>query len=68
MKSFNKNLVSVFTDERGNHKVILPSGEVIPHLIKTVTTDDVEIAVVEFKMICNVVATKEDALQKYKAE
>jgi len=66
MRSFNKGLVSVFTDENGYHKVMMPSGEVIPHLIKTVTTNEVDFSKVEFEMICNVVATKEDALENYK--
>jgi hypothetical protein len=68
MKKFCKCFVTVFTDKNGKHKVMLPSGEEIPHLVKTVTTDDVLFSTVQFDMACNVVATKEEALEKYKAE
>lgn len=66
MKYFNKSLVSVFTDENGQHKVVLPSGEVIPHLVKTVTTNEPGFSIVMIEMVCNVVVTKNDALENYK--
>jgi hypothetical protein len=68
MKSFCKKLATVFTDEMGFHKVMLPSGEVIPHLVKTVTTDEVAFSTVQFDLVCNIVQTKGEALEKYKAE
>lgn len=33
-KKFNKDIPTVFT-ENGYHKVMLPTGETLPHLIKT---------------------------------
>jgi len=68
MKSFCKSFVTVFTDKNGHHKVLLPSGEEIPHLVKTVTTDEVMNSTVQFDIACNVVSTKEEALKKYKEE
>lgn len=65
MKKFCKKLATVFTDENGYHKVMLPSGEVIPHLVKTITTDEVGFSTVQFDLVCNVVPTKKDALEKY---
>lgn len=66
MSRFCKQFVTVFTDENGYHKVMLPNGEEIPHLLKTVTTDVVGFSKVEFEITCNIVATKDEALEKYK--
>lgn len=68
MKSFCKNLATVFIDKLGFHKVMLPSGEEIPHLVKTVTTDEIAFSTVSFDLVCNIVSTKEEALKKYKEE
>lgn len=68
MKSFNKSFVTVFTDKNGYHKVLMPNGEEIPFLVKTVTCDEVGFSKVEFGMLCNVVSTKEEAFKKYKEE
>jgi len=65
MKSFNKVFITVFT-ENGHHKAMLPSGEIIPHAVKSITTDGVHLSTAKFKFVCNVVATKEEALEKYK--
>ena len=67
MRKFNKIFATVFT-ENGFHKVMLPSGEVLPHLVKSVTTDEIEISQVEIEMLCNVVSTKEDAVKLYSKE
>lgn len=64
MKSFNKSFATVFTDGK-HHKVMLPTGELVPHLIKTVTVDAIDFSKVEFELLCNVVETKEDALKSY---
>ncbi len=64
MKSFNKKIATVFTDGK-HHKIMLPSGEIIPHLVETITTDNVEFSKVTMTMICNVVETKEEALSNY---
>lgn len=48
---------------------MLPSGEVIPHLVETVTVDVVDFSKVTMTLYCNVVATKEkEALEKYSKE
>jgi len=64
MRAFAKIFATVFT-ENGFHKVMLPSGEVLPHLVESVTTDGIEISKVKIEMCCNVVATKEEALELY---
>lgn len=64
MSPFYNKLATVFT-ENGRHKVMLPNGMVIPHLVKTVVTDGVEKAEVTFTVFCNIEATKEEALMAY---
>lgn len=63
-KKFSKHFATVFV-ENGYHKLMLPSGEVIPHLIETVTVDSIEYSKVTLTAICNVVSNKEEALKKY---
>jgi hypothetical protein len=66
IKSFKKIFATVFTTESGYHKVMLPSGEIIPHDVKSVTVNAVGYSEVTVTFLCNVVPTKEDALEKYK--
>ena len=63
-KRFNKAIATVFC-ENGFHKVMLPSGVVLPHSVKTVTEDGVFTSSVTITMICNVVQTKREAVKKY---
>lgn len=64
MKGFNKHFATVFTENEA-HKVMLPSGEVIPHLVQTIANDGIEMATVTMTLACNVVATKKDAIDRY---
>lgn len=64
MKRFQKVFATVFTEDN-HHKVMLPSGVVLPHIVETVTADGVSHATCKVEMVCNVVATKEDALKEY---
>jgi len=68
MKPFIRIFATVFTDDSGYHKVMLPSGEVIPHDVKSVTVNEVGHSEVTVTFLCNVVPTKDDALEKYKKE
>jgi hypothetical protein len=68
MKPFNRIFATVFTTKYGAHKVMLPSGEVIPHDVKSVTVNEVGHSEVTVTFLCNVVPTKDDALEKYKKE
>jgi hypothetical protein len=65
MKNFNGTFVTVFT-EKGYHKAMLPNGEVIPHAVKSIVTDEVGYANARFDFVVNILPTKEDALAKYK--
>ena len=65
MKKFNKAFITVFT-ENDHHKAMLPSGEIIPHCVKSITTDGIHMSKAKFEFVCNVVATKEEALENYK--
>lgn len=70
-RKFNPIFPSVFTDEKGVHRVVLPSGEEIPHLTETVVTDKAgagEIPVLAFKVVVNLVSTKEEAIKLYQTE
>lgn len=64
-KGFFPGFATVFT-EGGAHKVMLPNGELIPHLVQTVTDDGVDTARVTMTFLVNVASTKEEALEKYK--
>lgn len=66
MKKFNHGFVTVFTNDNGSHKVMLPSGEIIPNDIKSLTIDEVNYSEVTVTFICNITKTKEEALEKYK--
>jgi len=63
-KYFYKGFATVYV-ENGAHKVMLPDGSIIPHLIQTVTDDGIETASVTMRIACNVAASKEEALEKY---
>jgi len=64
MKNFCKSFITVFT-ENGYHKAMLPSGEVIPHAVKSITVDAVDGSKAKFDFACNIVGTKEEALEQY---
>jgi len=66
MRKFNKKFATVFTNNSGFHKVMLPSGEIIPHDVKSVTTNAMGYSEITLTFLCNVVPTKEDALENYK--
>ncbi|WP_298220864.1 hypothetical protein [Flavobacterium sp.] len=63
-KEFMKVFATVFV-ENGAHKVMLPDGHVISHLVQTVTDDGIDSATVTMRMVCNVVASKAEAIEKY---
>jgi hypothetical protein len=65
MKAFNKIFATVFTNDNGSHKVMLPSGEIIPHDVKSVTIDQVNYSEVTLTFVCNITKTKEEALEQY---
>jgi hypothetical protein len=66
MKKFQKQFATVFTDEFGFHRVMLPSGEVIPHDVKSVTIDRINYSEVTVNFLCNITTTKKEAINKYK--
>lgn len=68
IKSFKKIFATVFTTENGYHKVMLPSGEIIPHDVKSVVINAMDYSEVTVTFLCNVVPTKEDAILNYKKE
>jgi hypothetical protein len=63
-RRFNKEIVTVFC-ENGYHKVMLPSGVVLPHAVDSVTQNGVYSSTVTITMICNVVQTKREAVKNY---
>lgn len=67
LKTFGKSLATVFIED-GHQKVMLPSGEVIPHLIETIVVDGVEKSQVTMTFLCNNVGSKEEAIELYKKE
>jgi hypothetical protein len=68
MKSkFKKSLATVFT-ENGFHRVMMPSGEVIPHDIETLTVSKPEFSEVTVKFLCNVAENREAALKNYQED
>lgn len=64
MRKFSKIFATVFTENKC-HQVMLPSGEVLPHLVESITTDGIERSKVTITMVCNIVATREDAIKEY---
>ena len=64
MSKFFKGFASVYV-ENGFHKVVLPNGTKIPHLVKTVTECDVDRAEVTFTVLCNNVSSFEEAIRGY---
>lgn len=71
MDNFNKSIPSVYINEKGQHIVVLPNGNEIPHLIKTCVIDDASSYNIYGGVICeatfkiNLVANKEEAIKKY---
>lgn len=66
-KPFNKKHATVFTDDRGQHLVMLPSGEVLPATVKTHVVDEMDSpALARATFYVNLAKDKEDALSKYK--
>jgi len=65
MKKFQKKFATVFVDELGFHKVMLPSGEVIPHDVKSVTIDEIHCSEVTITFLCNITTTRKEALIQY---
>jgi len=67
MRIFNKLLVTVFTDESGHNRLMMPSGEVVFHEIKSVVVDEInKPSMCEITALCNIVSTKKEALENYK--
>ena len=65
-KPFNKRLATVFTDDRGQHMVLLPNGEELPAPVKTVVVDEVDSpALARVTFLVNLAKDKDDALSKY---
>lgn len=63
---FNKDFATVYTDDRGQHKVVLPNQINIPFIIETITVDTVgEDAHVTVTFLCNITRTEAEALEKY---
>ena len=57
---------SVYTDEKGLNRIVLPTGEDVPHLLSTNTECKVDaIPTCTFSLVVNIVSTKEEALKKY---
>jgi hypothetical protein len=72
MDNFNKLIPSIYINDKGQHIVILPNGSEIPHLIKTCVIDDASSNNVFGGVVCeatfkvNLVANKEEAVERYK--
>lgn len=65
-KGFHKEFATVYTDELGQHRLMLPEGIDLPHIVRTVIVDDAgdpSVAVINFMV--NLVPTKSDALMGY---
>lgn len=66
IKKLSKSLATVFVED-GHSKVMLPSGEIIPHLVETIVTDGVELTKVTMTFVCNNVGSKKEAEEIYKS-
>lgn len=67
-RTFNKKFATVYTCERGMHRVMLPSGVDIPHLISSVVVDHPgKIPVCTVSFICNISTSQHKALSQYKS-
>lgn len=66
MKQFIKEIPTVYT-ENGMNFVLMPNGNKLPDVIKTILTDDCadSYATVMVELRCNICSTKEEALEKY---
>jgi len=64
---FKKSLATVFVDN-GVHRVMMPSGEIIPHDIETLTTSRPDFGEVTVTFLCNVAENKEQALSNYQSD
>lgn len=66
-KPFNKKLATVFTDDRGQHMILMPNGDELPAPVKTMVVDEVDApALARVTFLVNLAKDKEDALEKYK--
>ena len=56
MRTFNKRHATVYVDENGHHRIMLPNGETIPGDIKSHVVDDLEdLAQVRLTLLANIV-------------
>ena len=63
---FLKECASVYADEKGQHRVVLPNGKDITHLFSTVVTDIInEIPICKAEFLVNLVGSREEAIEKY---
>lgn len=63
---FDKQFLSVYVSEDGQHKVITPKGEDITHLVRTIVVDEVDSpAICEAHFCVNIVPSREYAIKKY---
>lgn len=66
MKTNSNKIATVYT-ENNMHFVMIQGGIKIPNIIKTIVTDDCtnDYAKVEITLHCNIVGSKEEALEIY---
>lgn len=63
---FNKDFATVYTDHRGQHKVLLPNKVSLPAILETMTVDKVgEHANVTVTFLCNITRNEDEAIEKY---
>lgn len=64
---FNKDWPTVICSDNGFHTVVMPNGDEVTPIIKTVVTDECgDYPYIEVTMFCNIAKDKEDAARKYK--
>lgn len=64
-KNNNPTLCTVYTNDRGQHMLMMPDGVHFKHVIETVVTSNPRLAECTATFLVNVVPTKEDAEKIY---
>lgn len=63
---FDKNLPTVYTNDNGQHMVMMPNGSILPVWATTVRDETGEAPMLTAELRVNLAKDKEDALEKYK--